>query len=216
MKKNSVKSLPGLVILVLLSLMLISCESNSAPLSDGISNSDLIAFKDFSLSAHSVNLNTSIQGTIFVEGDVQKPGDRHITICARVEIDPQDWGGVGLYIEQTEWDVTNFNSDYPQGSKEPDRWATIWTKAVEPQGFEKWITIGRSDNPPDTSGGGVGTIVIELSPVSGIETLPETLEVTISIGSKDGYILHQVGEDVSVPINVDYQGSSSVRNRISE
>jgi hypothetical protein len=216
MKKNSVKLSHVLAILVLLSLMFISCESNSAPLSDGISNSDLIAFKDFSLNAQSVNLNTSIQGTIFVEGDVQKPKDRRITICAKVEIDPQDWGGVGLYIEQTEWDITNFNSDYPQNSTNPERWATIWTKAVDPDGFEKWITIGRSDNPPDTSGGGVGTIVIELSPVSGIETLPENLEINIGVGSKDGYVLHPVGEDVSVPINVDYQGPLSARNRISE
>jgi hypothetical protein len=203
------KILPVLAILMLFSLMLVSCDRlNPTTKSDSVSNSDLINFKDFSLSAESVNLNSSVQGTVFVEGDIEKSKDRHVTICARVEIDPEDWGGLGIYIEQTEWNITNFTSNYPEGNPEPDAWAQIWTKTVE-DGSEKMITIGRSDNPPESSGGGVGTVIIELDPASGAEDIPENLEFSIGIGSKDGYIVNPVGEDIVVPINDDYRGISA-------
>ena len=216
MNRYFAKILPGLAILIIFSLLLVSCDLiNPTTTTDSVSNSDLINHRDFSLSAEGVNLNSSVQGTIFVEGDVDNPKDRHVTILARVEIDPADWGGAGLYLEQTEWNITNFNSSYPEGSPDPEEWAQIWTKAAK-GGSEKWITIGKSDSPPDTSGGGAGTFVIEFDPVSGTDSLPENFEVVIGVGSKDGYIVHPVSENISVPMDTDYQGSSSTWTQVTD
>lgn len=202
------KILPGLAILLIISLTFVSCDRlNPTTTVDSVSNSDLINYQDFTLSAESVNLTSSVEGTVFVEGDIKKSKDRHVTICARVAIDPEDWGGVGVYVEQTEWNITNFTSNYPEDNPDPDEWAQIWTKTVK-DGSEKWITIGKSDSPSEPSGGGAGTFIIEFDPVSGTDDLPEDFEVVIGVGSKDGYVLNPVSENISVPLNIDYQEPS--------
>jgi hypothetical protein len=198
LNRHTVKGVVVLPVLLILGLLAISCGGQDL-LSVTVSNDDLIASQDFSLSADSVNLTTSVLGTVFVEGDAAKPEERRVTIIASVEIDPRDWGGVGFYIDQAAWDVTNFTSDYPQGSPDPDEWAQLWTKAVDPRGFEKMITIGKALYP-DTSGGGTGNVIIELAPFPG-EDLPENFEMTIGIGSKGDHILNPVDEDISVPVN---------------
>ncbi|WP_235286127.1 hypothetical protein [Paenibacillus tarimensis] len=58
-------------------------------------NEHLIESKSFSISSISSDVDTSVEGTVFVKGREESPD--YITIVAAIEIDPEDWGGVALY-----------------------------------------------------------------------------------------------------------------------
>lgn len=181
--------------LALFCLIAVSCKSPVIP--DYPVNKDVLYFQDFALSAEAVDLNTNVKGTIFVKGDKEKPEKRHIQISARVEVDPQDWGGVGFYITEG-WNVTNIASDFPRGSSTPERYTTTLSAGGE----ARMVYIGHS-RMSAVSGGGEGSIVIEFDPVG--KDLPANTAITVGVGSKGDVIVNPVSQKIPVPLNIDYR-----------
>lgn len=53
-------------------------------------NENMIGSRSFSLSSDSTDLNSWVEGTVFIRGEEGKP--ERVQIIASVEIDPNDWG----------------------------------------------------------------------------------------------------------------------------
>lgn len=186
-------------ILMLLGMTATACHQPVMPSSTV--NKDVLNFRDFSVSAESVDLSTSVNGTIFVRGDIEKPDDRHLQISARLEIDPNDWGGVGFSFPQG-WNVTSIASDYPQGNPAPDRYITTLSSGGE----ARMVYIGSSKMlGSDVGGGGRGSVIIDVEPASGQKDLPESLVITVGVGSKGEVVSNPVFQKIPVPLNIDYR-----------
>ncbi|GLX70493.1 hypothetical protein MU1_48390 [Paenibacillus glycanilyticus] len=108
-----------------------------------------------------------------------------------IDIDPKDWGGVGIQLTD-QWNIASITSSYPEETHDitPEELATVWTTGGETEhGWNKRIEIGRADlwTP---SGGGRGTIVIELEINNKYKkkTDSEGFSMTVGVGSeeKDG------------------------------
>jgi hypothetical protein len=196
-----VKYSAALFLLLLLGIGSISCSSHNDD--DIFANVNVINYKDFFLSAESLGLTSSIRGTIFIKGDVNQPNQRHAQISAWIELDPQDWGGVGFYLKEgSGWEVTSVTTDYPQGYPVPETETFVFTSD-----WNRSVAIGRQwpwrerKNHP----GGKGSFIMELDPDHTKKDLPEDFTIGISIGSKYDYIVGPVNETVQVPLNINYR-----------
>jgi hypothetical protein len=202
MKKISLKYLPMLVIVFLISLTVLSCHNPIIP--SYSSNNDVINYREFYLSAENVSLDTFTRGTIFVRGDIEKPEERRVQIAAWVEIDTADWGGVSFNIPQG-WEVTHIASDYPQGNPKPETYTSTLRTESENVKYHRIVEIGCTRHGAAKPQGGKGNLIIELAPESPEQELPENVEILIGVGSKDDYILNPVHETFEVLLNIDYR-----------
>jgi hypothetical protein len=204
----SLKYVAIFLVLTLFGLISISCRGASSNPPYQV-NTELINFKDFFISAESINLGTSVRGTIFVKGDIKNPKERIIQIAAWVEVDPNDWGGVGFYIDHP-WKVTSVSTDFPQGNTKPEQQFRIFTSG-DPSA-PLYLTIGNSKDSPSNGRGGKGSVIMELGPISSEQNLPENLEMTVGVGSKGENIQNPVSETIMVPLNVDYRTPTPTAN----
>ncbi|MDD5038733.1 MAG: hypothetical protein PHN78_05390 [Dehalococcoidales bacterium] len=204
MKKISLKHLPILIIVSLVSLIASSCHSPIVL--TPASNNDVISYKEFYLSAENVSLSTKVRGTIYIKGDMEKTEDRRVQISAWMEIDSNDWGGIGFSFPQG-WEITGITSDYPQGNPKPESYIGTMSRAPGDE-IVTYINIGNTKyGAPDVKGG-KGSIIIELAPEEKKPELPENFHVVIGIGSKYDYILHPIYETYEVPMSTDYHNVS--------
>ncbi len=166
-------------------------------------NQEVISSRNFSLSAESVGLYSSVSGTIFFKGDKNNAGSQHIEIVAWMNIAPQDMGGIHFNIyEGDNWRVTNIDSDYARDYSKPEDEIDIFTIEDSPMfaGGQKEITIGRHifDLNPQLAGGS-GSIVIELLPVKTKDGYPEHLKISVGVGFEDR-TLYPVYEVIDIPL----------------
>ncbi len=171
---------------------------------ESVTNKDVINFCEFSLDASSVNLTTRVNGTVFVKGDLEKPDDITVQIVMDIGLDPEDWGGVGLIFPEG-WRVTSTTSslveiDDPYYSD----MVGVMSGGAPEQGGWSWVAIGYPITMPGDSPGDLhGTVVIDADFVLEDTPTPDTLELTIGVGSKDGYVVNPVSIDLDVPLLED-------------
>jgi len=185
-------------VIIALVLALSACHSQQQP--QNIVNSGVINFHDFSLDASSIGLSTRAGGTVFVKGDLEKPQDITVQAVLEVELDPEDWGGVGLYFPEG-WRVSGSSTSLVQiGDPYYSDLVSILTNGAPEKGGRQWVAVGYR---PDRSGPGTklrGTVVIDADFVWENRPTPEVLQLKVAAGSKDGYIMNPVSLDVSVPL----------------
>ncbi len=102
-------SISCLALILIPCSLLFSCRNNervTAP------NAGIINIKDFYVAASSTGLATSARGTIFISGENDRPTKAEIV--AWVEVDPEDFGGVRIYLPYG-WKMTGLVSGYPEG-----------------------------------------------------------------------------------------------------
>jgi hypothetical protein len=160
-------------------------------------NEGVVSFKDFYVSSNSTNLNTFARGTIFVEKD--ESDNYTAQIVAWIDIDPMDWGGISFTLPFG-WEVAKITCSYPDTS------ANIVTWESSNDDFDKWHQIVEiaTSHVESPSGGGSGSIVIELATSPKGQEPSKALEIMVGVGS-DGnastyYGLWPDFETVEVPI----------------
>jgi len=123
-------------------------------------------------------------------------------IVASFEIDPKDFGGMTIYIPK-KWYISNILSSHSENQK----------TSLQPYASEgdmslgdEWrnmvvVGAGRSGTP---SGGGTGTISIDLVSDRKAILPSEIFNVTVSIGSDTQKDVRSIGVDwVKIPISVN-------------
>jgi hypothetical protein len=182
--KTSIRFLTT-VALILLSLTVLSCSNNNVctymPPNEGV-----VSFKDFYVSSNSTELNTFARGTIFVEKD--KSDNYTAQIVAWIEIDPMDFGGVGFSIPFG-WEVTNLIGSYPDIGNNTWMSCPFENDPVEgdrdPLNWRQWIAIGSQHYSYISSGGGSGSVIIELAAYPKGQKPSETLAIMVAVGSDE-------------------------------
>lgn len=165
------------------------------------SNVNYINSAGFSIRADSTNQETSAKGTIFVEGK-EGIADR-ISIVAAIDIDSNDWGGVSFYIPN-HWKIVNVKSSYPENEtrKNPSDNASIWSTTDTKSEWRTFVEIGR-DRSYQPTGGGHGTVVIDLVYYGPDKALQKSVDFTVDVGSKTKDGIRIVGTDhVRVPVSM--------------
>ncbi len=178
----------------------ISCRSAGIPSTS--TNSDVLSYRGFYLSAEEVGLTTFTQGTVFVRGDRDNPEEMRVQIVARVEIDTEDFGGVSFNIPQG-WKVATVVSDYPQGNPAPEIYTVSLQTADETVTWPVIVEVGRTSHIAGQANpqGGTGTLIIELSPALSGRELPEDIDILIAAGSKIPSTVDAVHMTLSIPLN---------------
>ena len=199
-----IKTLVFALIIALLSVSLSAC--NGSDYTGTVTNTDVINFQDFYLDAAGVGLATQASGTVFVRGDLEKPDDIFVEVSMYVNIDPDDWGGVSLYFPEG-WRVNNVLGSVVE-IDEPyySNLVSAMSSGQPEDGAESWVSVGypltqAGDSPGDLS----GSVVIQADYVWKGKTTPEILDLTIGVGSKDGYIVNPVLLDLEVPLLEDFR-----------
>ena len=182
---------PILVALALVIVFIVVKNNNASSLEHTSTVNDDIAFvQSFNLSAGSTDLNTSVQGTIFVKEN------NSIQIAAFVDIDPEDWGGVAFYIPNG-WIIANISSNYPEQQQSANN-VSIWTTTDA-----KWntmIEVGRNREYKQSEGGR-GTVIIDLVPSSNTRTDVER-SISVEVGSSEVNGVKTMGTDfIEIPIS---------------
>ncbi len=166
-------------------------------LSDHIAvNDDIVLTKEFSVKSTTPNQNSSVKGTIFVWGDKGVP--ERMRIVASYEIDPEDFAGMTIHIPK-KWYISNMLSSTPENQKtnlqptasEGDRMLDEWRNRVE-------IGVDPSFKP---SGGGTGTVMIDLVSDRKAIVPAETFNILVTIGSEMKNGVRSVGVGfIKIPI----------------
>ncbi|GIP17336.1 hypothetical protein J40TS1_29780 [Paenibacillus montaniterrae] len=163
--------------------------------------------KQFSVESITAKQNTSAKGSIFVWGDKEVP--QQIRIVASFEIDPEDFGGVTIYIPK-KWYIANILSSYPEDQK----------TSLHPYASETDMNLGNEwrnkvevgvTNLQDPAGGGSGTIIIDLVPDDKAILPSETFNIMVSVGSdtKDG--VRSIGvNSIKIPISVNAESKNQL------
>ncbi|HWQ70943.1 MAG TPA: hypothetical protein VN370_01350 [Desulfitobacteriaceae bacterium] len=200
MKIKAMYILLAILIVIVIAIVLSGCHQNNNPTDKTPVNKNIIQVKDFSVNSDSTKLNTSAKGTIFITGTEGIP--EHVKIVVRIEIDPDDWGGVAFYIPK-KWNIFNIISSYPEKKAQaiPADYVSTWYTASERYEYYTFIEIGRNHTYKPT-GGGTGTVVIDLvSDKNAVEQL-ETFKIVIAVGSdeKEGVkILETDSTSIEIP-----------------
>jgi hypothetical protein len=145
-------------------------------------NEHIIAVKEFYVSADSADLDTSVRGTVFIDGDSNgKPA--RATIVAWMETDPRDWGGITFYL-QPGWKVTHANSNYPDGVTSGADTRQAFLKVPPVLGATTYHYILEVGSAPFlTTGGGHGMVMFEMEPDSK-EGIQDSFLIGVSVGSR--------------------------------
>lgn|GEM_PF-915702 len=164
-------------------------------------NENIILTKGFNVNSESTDMNTAVKGTIFMKGSDGLP--EHIQIVACMEIDPDDWGGVAIYIPDN-WYISGIKSSYPEG-KDPSivaKYVSVWTTKDPMYELNKLIEIGR-DRSYKPTGGGTGIVVIDLYPDNNRARQLKTFRIMVGVGSgeRDGVKISEPdSEFIEIPI----------------
>ncbi len=197
------------LVFMIISLILFSVSACSMSDSYGsVTNRDVINFREFYLDAGEVGLKTWTQGTVFVRGDLEHPDDITVQIVMDVEIDPDDWSGVGVIFPEG-WRVTGCTSSLVE-INEPyyANLVTVLTRGAPENGGESWVVAGEVRYSGGESLGDLeGTVIIEADYVLKGKATPETLKLNISCGSEKDYIMHPVSLDLTIPLLEDFRPS---------
>ncbi|GAA0343768.1 hypothetical protein GCM10008967_37780 [Bacillus carboniphilus] len=172
-------------IIILLPVGIIGCQKETEKSEQVSINHQIIISKEFQVNSDSTDLNTSVKGTIFLSGE--ESAVERAQIVAMINIDPEDWGGVMFSIHKN-WNISSFTSSYPEDENEenPEDYVSVWTTTEETRhGHNKMIEIGRGHQRWTPTGGGGGTVVIEL--VRNKESIPtsDVFSLTVGVGSEE-------------------------------
>lgn len=163
-------------------------------------NEGVVLTKEFSVKSHVANQNTSAKGSVFVWGD--KGIAERMRIVVSYEIDPKDFGGMTIYIPK-KWYISNIVSSQPENQKTSlQPYASKGDKSLGDE-WRNEIVVG-VDYLGKPSGGGTGTILIDL--VSDRQAiLPlEIFNIMVAIGSNTQNGVRSIGVDyVKIPISID-------------
>ncbi|MGI5859754.1 MAG: hypothetical protein ACOX8P_10645 [Tepidanaerobacteraceae bacterium] len=176
-----------ILVLVCMMISLSACgNSNRTGKNDIMVNQNIILERGFSVNSNSTEMNTSAKGTVYVKG--AEGVSEQVQIIAWIEIDPNDWSGVTFYIPNN-WHITNITSSYPERkiqTKTADYVAT-WTNAETEYEWNTMVRVGRGHSYIPT-GGGTGTVVIDLVLDKDITLQPDIFNNMVAVGSdeKDG------------------------------
>jgi hypothetical protein len=192
MKIGSVTKFLVTTMIVFLSLAGFSCSNNNVSTIN--TNEGVINSKDFYVSSNSTALKTSARGTIFVEKD--KSNNYKAQIVAWVEVDPMDWGGVEFDIPFG-WEITNITSSYPNSSNNIDKFETFDQVSSK---WNQFVDIGRAWNYDVPSGGGNGSVIIELAAYPKGQKPSKALKIMAGVGSNGSQFLYPDYETIEVPI----------------
>lgn len=188
-----------ILLVVILSFLLLSTKQQQVYDNTTV-NANLIQIKDFYVTAASTDLKTSATGTVFVRGG--EGAAEHIQIVARIEIDPDDWGGVEFSIPD-KWRISGIKSSFPENrahSQPAGDVSTLMTTEPSEWGRAR-IEIGRAHSYNPT-GGGTGTVVIDIVPDRKAEQ-SESFHIGVAVGSADNGAYKIVGTDsIRVPISL--------------
>jgi hypothetical protein len=190
------------IIMILIATVLRGCNQDRDNFDAVITNEKIIQTKDFYVNSDSTELETSVKGTAFLSGGEGVP--EHAQIVAFVEIDPDDWGGVGVNLSD-QWNISSITSSYPEGKKEktPEDYVAIWTTKDTKKEWNKWIEIGRDTHRWTPTGGGKGTVVIDLEINKETMSPSDVFRMTVGVGSKEKDGIRSVHPDwklIEIPI----------------
>jgi len=184
---------------VLIAVAVMIAQRYFFKLSDHVEVNDGVALtKEFSIKSPTENQNSSVKGTIIVWGD--KGIAKRMRIVASYEIDPDDFSGMTVYIPK-KWYISNILSSTPEGPKPP----LLPLSSDQDHDFYEWrnmveVGVGFEGKP---SGGGTGTIMIDLVSDQRAIQPSETFNIAVAIGSsmKNGVRTINAG-NITIPISV--------------
>ncbi len=169
-------------------------------------NKDVIRTRAFSVNSDSVKVNTSAKGTVFIKGAEGIP--EHVQIVARIEIDPDDPGGVVFHIP-VKWHISGITSSYPENKTQatPADYVTTLTTADPLREWNAMIGIGCDFFTCAPTRGGGGTVVIDLVPDKNAVPQSENCSIMVAVGSDERNGTKIVGPDyVKVPLSLTDNG----------
>jgi hypothetical protein len=178
-------NLSVIIIIILIITICSGCNQDFDKLDEVTTNEKIIQSKEFHVNSDSTELETSVRGTVFLSGEEGIP--EHVQIVALIEIDPDDWGGVGINISD-KWHISSITSSYPEDKKEkmPENYVSVWTTSVVTKhGWNKIIEIGRDTSRFTPTGGGKGVVVIELDSNRETSTSSDVFSMAVEVGSKE-------------------------------
>ncbi|WP_139192876.1 hypothetical protein [Anaerobacillus arseniciselenatis] len=164
-------------------------------------NKNIVEIKDFHVKSDSTELETSARGTVFLSGEKGEVPEL-AQIVVFVEVDPDDWGGVVIHLSD-QWNITSITSSFPNDNNNSP---SVWTTADTPDhGWNKFIEIGRDRTRYSPTGGGKGTVIIELEINKDTLSTSDVLRMGVAVGSKekDGVrIANPDSKDIGIPISI--------------
>ncbi|MCT4543952.1 MAG: hypothetical protein N4A63_10460 [Vallitalea sp.] len=186
--------------IIAITIIFTSCHQSKNTRDATMENQNIIDTKSFSVATDSTELNTSVKGTIFIEGKKEIP--EHIQIVAFIDIDDNDWGGIEFYIPK-KWDISKIISSYPENKSQikPEDYVVTLTTKSEKYKWDKFIQIGYEESYMQTVGG-TGTIVIDLNVDKDKIKQLDKSNITIVVGSDEKKGIKIKGTD-SVSIDID-------------
>lgn len=172
----------AIIFVFLFTSIMSACEQNDKSMKKIITNEKILSSKEFQVTSTSTDLQTSINGTVFLSGENGEID--HAQIVSMIEIDLNDWGGIVFYTPKN-WNISKITSSYPEKNdgKDPKHYEDTWSTENPKADFNKRIEIGTNRYTP--TGGGKGTVVIELDASEEIETTSDTFNILVGVGSTE-------------------------------
>jgi hypothetical protein len=106
-----------------------------------------------------------------------------------------------------QWNISSIVSSYPENKKEqiPEDYVSLWTTTSEEteHGLNQMIEIGRDTDRWTPTGGGKGTVVIELEKNKETMSASDVFRMTVGVGSKEKEGIRSIHPDwklVEIPI----------------
>ena len=196
-------------ILLYILIFVSSCGYSSQNSNNIVANDDIIQLKGFSVCTDSSSMVTSAEGTVYVRG---KDKPESVQIIAYIQIDPNDWGGVSFNFTDG-WSITGITSSYPEKDTHvvPKDFVTRWTTADSEVEWNKFVEIGR-DRSYVPTGGGTGTVVIDLVPNKNTSQNIKTFRCLVGVGGHEKNGVKIMNPDyitVELPLTKEKKQASS-------
>lgn len=190
------------VVMIIMAFFIFKLISSEDLSHNNVYNEEMIQIQNFNITSESTNLQTSANGTIFVKSTDGVPV---IQIIASIEVDSNDWGGVTFYIPKN-WYISNIKSSYPESKtqKIPRSNIATFTTGDPDYKHNTMIRIGRDHNKENPTGGGTGTVVIDIFPDSEVINTDEIVHIIIALGTDGSRIMET--DSVKVPIKLTEEG----------
>ncbi|WP_433708383.1 hypothetical protein [Paenibacillus illinoisensis] len=190
----------ALLLSILVITLLWQLNQNTSSIEPTV-NGNIVQVRSFHLRSDSTHLKTSTKGSVFVKGEHGQ--FEQIQIVAEIEIDPLDWGGVAFYIPD-HWQVSSITSSY-QGNQLtliPEDYISIWKTSGKDASWRTMVEVGR-DRSYVPTGGGTGTVMINLIPEQISMSTSESIAIGIEVGSKEENGKRMMGTDsIEVPLSL--------------
>jgi len=175
------------ILILILIPSAVSCGEHDGSIQSIPQNTVVINSENFYVRSDSTDLDTFTRGTVFVKKD--DSDNYYVQIAAWIEIDRLDRGGV-IFAFPFGWEVTSITSNYSDYRRNHNPEDYIETRHGDDYLFDELgtrITVGCSLPPGNSpSGGGAGSIVIELQKTSSeLNPYPGGFETSIAVGYKE-------------------------------